>query len=133
MFRGPPRSTSHDTIFPYTTLFRSLRVANTAGLAPEQAFEEIAETATRPAAGEDLVEIEAFRRTAMAVTVAAGRRLHLVAGSVAAGAQLVIGGALMRVAQRPVGLVGGLELLFPAGFLLAIRVVLDVNTAIRGF
>src|SRR3546814_4875954 len=60
-----------------------LRVATTAGLAPEQAFEEIAETAARPAAGEDLVEIEAFRRTAMAVTVAAGRRLHLVAGSVA--------------------------------------------------
>src|SRR3546814_6710176 len=106
MIRLPPRSTRTDTLVHYTSLFRS-----TAGLAPEQAFEEIAETAARPAAGEDLVEIEAFRRTAMAVTVAAGRRLHLVAGSVAAGAQLVVGGALLRVAQRLVGLVDGLELL----------------------
>src|SRR5690606_25027412 len=37
---------------------RLLRVAAGAGLAPEQAFEEIAETAARPAAGEDLVEVE---------------------------------------------------------------------------
>src|SRR5690606_29848859 len=62
-----------------------------AALAPEQAFEEVAEAAARPATGEDLVEIEAFRRPAAAITVAAGRRLHLVAGTVAAGAQLVVG------------------------------------------
>src|SRR3546814_15226394 len=77
------------------------------------------------------VEIEAFRRTAMAVTVAAGRRLHLVAGSVAAGAQLVVGGALLRVAQRLVGLVDGLELLLRAGFLADIRVVLACQPAVR--
>src|SRR3546814_7197139 len=28
MFRQPPRSTRTDTLFPYTTLFRSLREAN---------------------------------------------------------------------------------------------------------
>src|SRR3546814_20199359 len=68
----------------------------------------------------------------MAVTVAAGRRLHLVAGSVAAGAQLVVGGALLRVAQRLVGLLDGLELLLRAGFLADIRVVLACQPAVRG-
>src|SRR3546814_2600410 len=28
MFRPPPRSTRTDTLFPYTTLFRSLRIAS---------------------------------------------------------------------------------------------------------
>src|SRR5690606_19718453 len=110
---------------------RLLRVATSAGLAPEQAFEEVAETATRPAAGEDLVEVEAFRRAAMAVAVAAGRRLHLVAGAGAAGAQLVVGRALLWVAQRLVGFVDGLELLLGTGFLADIRMVLARQPPVR--
>src|SRR3546814_4871263 len=34
MIRRPPRSTRTDTLFPYTTLFRSLRVAQQDGLDP---------------------------------------------------------------------------------------------------
>src|SRR3546814_2028877 len=37
MIRRPPRSTRTDTLFPYTTLFRSLRPAPPAGSATEQA------------------------------------------------------------------------------------------------
>src|SRR3546814_10026374 len=32
MIRRPPRSTRTDTLFPYTTLFRSLRMAGASGL-----------------------------------------------------------------------------------------------------
>src|SRR3546814_16037137 len=63
-----------------------LRVATTAGFAPEQAFAEIADTAAPPAAGEDLCEIEALRRTAIAVPVTAARRLPTAAGAVGGGA-----------------------------------------------
>src|SRR5690606_25795136 len=96
-----------------------LRVATAASLAPEQAFEEITETATRPAAGEDLVEVEAS--LCPAVAVAAGRRLHFVAWTIAAGAQLVVSRPLLRVAQRLVGFVDGFEFLLRAGFLADIR------------
>src|SRR5690606_13660319 len=103
-----------------------------AALAPEQAFEEIAEAAAGSTAGEDLVEIEIGLPAAMAVTIAAGRRLHLVAGAVAAAAQLVVGGPLLRIAQRLVGLVDRLELLLGTGFLADIRVVLAREPAVRG-
>src|SRR3546814_11324404 len=35
MIRRPPRSTRTDTLFPYTTLFRSIRIAPDAGAAQE--------------------------------------------------------------------------------------------------
>src|SRR3546814_11400957 len=38
MIRGPPRSTRTDTLFPYTTLFRSGRVGERAGAALEIAL-----------------------------------------------------------------------------------------------
>src|SRR3546814_7800419 len=37
MIRRPPRSTRTDTLFPYTTLFRSI-VVNVAGLEPDEAL-----------------------------------------------------------------------------------------------
>src|SRR3546814_13394121 len=41
MIRRPPRSTRTDTLFPYTTLFRSaLPVMARAGLVPESAFHD---------------------------------------------------------------------------------------------
>src|SRR3546814_10080211 len=39
MIRRPPRSTRTDTLFPYTTLFRSIRIGNTM----EAALQESAE------------------------------------------------------------------------------------------
>src|SRR3546814_1114719 len=37
MFRRPPRSTRTDTLFPYTTLFRSMRKAGAEGVAQQVA------------------------------------------------------------------------------------------------
>src|SRR3546814_3575023 len=37
MIRRPPRSTRTDTLFPYTTLFRSYRAAIRPGVAPDRA------------------------------------------------------------------------------------------------
>src|SRR5690606_1899711 len=104
---------------------RASMLLGKASAAPEQAFEEVAETAARTAACEDLVEIEAFRAIAMAVAVATGgRRLHLVAGAITTRAQLVVGSTLLRIAQRLVGFVDGLELLLGAGFLADVGMVL---------
>src|SRR3546814_1544054 len=47
MIRRPPRSTRTDTLFPYTTLFRS----PAAGAAPAQARRWSSETAAAPPAG----------------------------------------------------------------------------------
>src|SRR3546814_1491557 len=50
MIRRPPRSTRTDTLFPYTTLFRSLKYCGTGGrtrtdtLSPEPDFESGAST-----------------------------------------------------------------------------------------
>src|SRR5690606_29021828 len=95
------------------------RTAVAAGLAAEQALEEIAEPAARAAAGEHVFEIEAGRAVG-----AEARRRHLVAGTVAAGAQLVVGLAPCRIAQRLVGLVDGLELVLGARFLADVGMVL---------
>src|SRR5690606_8276091 len=97
--------------------------AGAAATAPEQALEEIREPAARAAAGEDLLEVE-VRLPALAMPEAARRRPHLVAGPVTAGAELVVGGALLRIAQRLVGLVDRLELVLGAGFLADVGVVL---------
>src|SRR5690606_7966553 len=112
---------------------RASMLLGKASAAPEQAFEEVAETAARTAACEDLVEIEAFRAIAMAVAVATGgRRLHLVAGAITTRAQLVVGSTLLRIAQRLVGFVDGLELLLGAGFLADVGMVLARQPPVRG-
>jgi len=85
--------------------------------APEQAVEEVAEAATRSATGEYFLEVE----IAGSAAIAAGR-LHLVAGPVSTGAQLVVGLALPGIAQRLVSLVDGLELLLGPRLLADIRV-----------
>src|SRR5690606_32319647 len=96
------------------------------GGAPVQAFEEIAETAPGAAPGEHLLEVEA----ANAAAESGGR--DLVAGAVAAGAQLVVGPAPGRVAQRLVGLVDGLEALLGPRLLAHVRVVLAREAAVGG-
>src|SRR5690606_21094619 len=102
------------------------RAARTGTLAREQALEEIAEAAAGAAAdvAEDLVEVEA------GAVEAARRRMELLAGAVAARAQLVVGRALLRVAQRLVGLAHGLELLLRVRLLAHVRVVLAGQPAV---
>src|SRR3546814_3838300 len=46
MIRRPPRSTRTDTLFPYTTLFRSNRDPSGASLYPGQATTELCPTTT---------------------------------------------------------------------------------------
>src|SRR5690606_35878016 len=99
------------------------RTAIAAGTAAKQLLEEVGEAAARSAAGEDLVDIE-IRLPAGPAPEAARRRTDLVAGPIAARAQLVIGLALGRVTQRLVGLVDRLELFLGALFLADVRVVL---------
>src|SRR5690606_10652835 len=104
--------------------------AGRAAPAPEQFLEEVTEAAARAASGEDLVEVEAFRSAAMPEP--AGRWPDLVAGAVAARAQLVVGLALGRVAQRLVGLVDLLEALLGVRLLADVGVVLARQPAIGG-
>src|SRR5690606_2832178 len=108
-----------------------LRSARRAGAAaaPEQLLEEVAEAAGRAAAGEDLLEVEAARA---AGAEAAGRRAHLVARTVAARAQRVVGLALGRVAQRLVGFVDRLEALLGVLFLADVGVVLAREASVGG-
>ena len=98
-----------------------------AATAPEQLLEEIAEAAARAAAaGEDLLEVHA----AGLALESARPGLHFVAGPVAACAQLVVGGAFFRIAQRLVGLVDGLEALLRAGLLAHVGMVLARQPAV---
>ena len=95
----------------------------------EQALEEVAESAAAAArTAEDLFEIELLR--AGTTTPEIGRRTELLARPVAARPQLVVGRTLLRVAQGLVGLVDRLELLFGAGLLADIRVVLAGQAAV---
>src|SRR6185437_9489649 len=97
-------------------------LAMTAGGAAEQALEEIAEVAAA------LAEVEM-----LALSLApARRRPELLAAAVAAGAQLVVGAALLGVQQHLLRLVGGLELLLGARFLVLVRVILARQLAIGG-
>src|SRR3546814_3715937 len=47
MIRRPPRSTRTDTLFPYTTLFRSTILVNNAGAAATSPFAKVATDAWR--------------------------------------------------------------------------------------
>jgi hypothetical protein len=100
--------------------------AGTATLAREQAFEEVAEAAVGAAAAEHFLEIET---TGAAVV---RRHVELLARAIALRAQLVVGRALFRIAQRLVGLVDRLELVFGPGLLADVRVVLACQPAVGG-
>src|SRR5690606_36074994 len=104
--------------------------AGAAAAASEQFLEEVAEAAAGTTAGEDLVVVETAGPRAVAK--AARWRLHLVAGAVAARAQLVVGLAPVRVAQRLVRLADGLEALLRVGLLAHVGVVLARQAAIGG-
>src|SRR5690606_11030703 len=99
-------------------------------LAPEQAFEEVAEAAVAPAATEHLLVVEA--RAAALAAEATGRRMDVVAGPVAACAQLVVGLAALRVAQRLVGLVDRLEAVLGVGLLADVGMVLARKPPVGG-
>src|SRR5690606_33211088 len=81
-------------------------------------------------AGEDLVVVEPALLGPVAES--ARRRLDLVTGPVAARAQLVVSLAPLRIAQRLVSLVDGLEALLGVGLLAHVRVVLARQAAIGG-
>ncbi len=98
----------------------------TATLAREQAFEEVAEAAVGATTAEYFLEIE----TAGAAVVR--RHVELLARAIALRAQLVVGCALFRIAQRLVGLVDRLELVFGPGLLADVRVVLACQPAVGG-
>src|SRR3546814_14637275 len=58
MIRRPPRSTRTDTLFPYTTLFRSARVFHRQHLArPAQQLGDQVERVLRPQRDQDLVRL----------------------------------------------------------------------------
>src|SRR5690606_26780858 len=79
-------------------------------------------------AAEDLLDIE----VGGAASEAARRRVDLVAGPVAARAQLVVGLAPLRVAQRFIGLVDGLELVLRPRLLADVGVVLAREATVGG-
>ena len=97
--------------------------------ASEQFLEEVAESTARATPGKDLVVVEAARRPLAEPAV---RRADLVAGAVAALPQLVVGRALLGVAQGLVRFVDGLELFLGAGFLAHVRVVLARQPPVGG-
>src|SRR3546814_8550239 len=64
MIRRPPRSTRTDTLFPYTTLFRSiLSAVSAAGIAPEQLELEITEGVFLDESAENLAMFQRLKRT----------------------------------------------------------------------
>src|SRR3546814_4110750 len=90
MIRRPPRSTRTDTLFPYTTLFRSLRCAG------NQPFDRIADPQQRAAGKrEDKLGIGAAKfGVAMVVTIAGAVLLfaRVVAPRALVLAGMVLGG-----------------------------------------
>src|SRR5690606_14571622 len=113
---------------PRATTEARLRPTGPTPPAAEQALEEITEASAGPTSGEDLLEVDAPGRA----TKTTRRRLDVVAGTIAAGTQLVVGSAFLRVAQRLVGLVDGLEALLGVGLLADVGVELARQPAIGG-
>jgi len=105
---------------------RTRASAATATLAREQTLEEVAEAAIGAAAAKHFLEVEATG------TAVVRRHVEFLARAVALCAQLVVGSALLRVAQRLVGLVDRLELVFGPGLLADVRVVLACQPTIGG-
>src|SRR5579875_728183 len=91
--------------------------------AAEQRFEEIAETAALVV---EIAELETARR----LLPPARRRPEVVARTIAARAQVVVGRALLLVVQILVGLADGLEFLLGAGFLVLVGVILARELAV---
>src|SRR5690606_11446018 len=91
------------------------------------------------AAGKNVaqIELETLPMASMALsetTVSEIRRhVELVAGTIAARAQLVVGSALVLVAQHLVGLIDRLEAILGIGFLADVRVELARQLAVGGF
>src|SRR5690606_9027288 len=73
---------------------------------------------------EHFLEVEAL------ATASTRRRVELLPGPVTACTQLVVGGALLRIAQGLVGLADGLELLLGVRLLAHVRVVLAGEPAV---
>src|SRR3546814_19951510 len=74
MIRRPPRSTRTDTLFPYTTLFRSPRGARSVSLHPSwegllalRAAESSARTGSPPRSEEHTSELQSLMRISYAV------------------------------------------------------------------
>src|SRR3546814_2902605 len=73
MIRRPPRSTRTDTLFPYTTLFRSSHLVLSAGAFPEGEWRKIAafnsgcRSLTRSRSEEHTSELQSLMRISYAV------------------------------------------------------------------
>src|SRR3546814_11781694 len=95
MIRRPPRSTRTDTLFPYTTLFRSIALA-----ADElEAHLGIDETADQPSAS-DTVDMDAAPRDPDTVRKVGGRKRYRLACTPDIGMGIAL---LVQLAQRRLG------------------------------
>src|SRR3546814_20437350 len=118
MIRRPPRSTRTDTLFPYTTLFRSKLIlvhgirpqidARLAaqGLAPQfvnnlRVTDRAALECVKAAAGSVRMDIEARLSTSLVSTPMGGARLSVAGGN--------------WITDRPVGVRGGVDHQFKFG------------------
>src|SRR3546814_9685113 len=80
MIRRPPRSTRTDTLFPYTTLFRSRRGA----AVPQRRI--AVRVGEDKAFGQEAVAIDiAAGRIGLGIDVAIGAEAHIAAGAIGAG------------------------------------------------
>src|SRR3546814_15007051 len=81
MIRRPPRSTRTDLLFPYTTLFRSVRANMTAPLACAPEWLHIGETAVEHLLGAfDGERFDRIRRRAALIVAAAGIAFGIFVG-----------------------------------------------------
>src|SRR3546814_14225802 len=103
MIRRPPRSTRTDTLFPYTTLFRSVPPATRAGTAGRRAGRQA--PATRSRARRDSVETITVGLCRVPTDKTKGYALSCAAYSAALRLRIVVSrhprNALPSVMQRP--------------------------------
>src|SRR3546814_11234142 len=82
MLRRPPRSTRTDTLFPYTTLFRSGRFGTPRRPGPRELGFRLSCCSSRPPAGTLGKVVGAVHRTAATDTTGCRRRfLHGITGA----------------------------------------------------
>src|SRR3546814_17399261 len=118
MIRRPPKSTRTDTLFPYTTLFRSSRLL-LVGRAP-------APGAGSEAAGDDALAIDVGYHVAVAAEQGLGRahlrtERQLALGQTVAAVLLELGRRVLRF--RPAGPEGALVHLAAAAAVARLRVL----------
>src|SRR3546814_4012437 len=75
MIRRPPRSTRTDTLFPYTTLFRSLRAAGGVGVASTLVLSMVDHEARR--SEEHTSELQSLMRISYAVFCLKKKKIHM--------------------------------------------------------